>query len=320
MSTPGPLPATWAIASNEAVNTPTLGAELLTNGDFSAWTGDDPDGWTVGGEVGADPEVCEVGVGESHANCGGAGTGYANLYTSATANQPTLTQSVLTVNKWYFGEMVADTIVSGRPQLLVGGVGKDTTIPATVYVSAWAQSTSVVLRTFINTPADATIESVSVKELTLNTLFSSVETSTADVVAQVELDTIVDRCASGMVLNLDDVDNPQNFVLAYHNGTRAKLVKCVAGTNTTVIEAVTAYAAGANLVVVKDGTSYALYYNNAQVGATSTISDAGIISNTLHGMFSTYSGNQLDNFQCFPRGTNGEFWSLEEFTRNAGHD
>lgn len=35
--------------------------ELLTNGDFDDWTNDNPDSWTVTGEVGNDPEVTEVG-------------------------------------------------------------------------------------------------------------------------------------------------------------------------------------------------------------------------------------------------------------------
>ncbi len=50
---------------------------LVTNGDFAAWTGDNPDDWTVTGEVAADPECSEVGIGEGH---GGAGTGACNLF------------------------------------------------------------------------------------------------------------------------------------------------------------------------------------------------------------------------------------------------
>jgi len=36
--------------SNSYFNTPTLGSELITNGGFTAWTGDDPDGWDVSTE------------------------------------------------------------------------------------------------------------------------------------------------------------------------------------------------------------------------------------------------------------------------------
>ena len=53
-------------AGGKAYIVPTPGAELLTNGSFAAWTADNPDGWTVYGEVGADPEVSEVGAAEGH--------------------------------------------------------------------------------------------------------------------------------------------------------------------------------------------------------------------------------------------------------------
>ena len=83
--------------------------------------------------------------------------------------------------------------------------------------------------------------------------------------------------------------------------TIAQLVRCVAGVYTDIISASVTYAAGATLRVIKDGTSYSLYYNNIQVGTTQTISDAGIVDNTIHGLFSTYSGNTLDNLVIYPR-------------------
>ena len=67
------------------------GSELFANGDFSAWTADNPDGWTVLGESGSDPEVSQVGSGESH---GGSGSGSANFYSSATANEPRIVQAL----------------------------------------------------------------------------------------------------------------------------------------------------------------------------------------------------------------------------------
>ena len=56
-----------------------IGTELADNGCFDDWTTDNPDDWTVAGEVGNDPEVSEVGISESH---GGAGTGCCNLFTT----------------------------------------------------------------------------------------------------------------------------------------------------------------------------------------------------------------------------------------------
>ena len=63
----------WYASANKLYIVPQPGPELLTNGDFAAWTGDDPDGWTIGGEVGSDPMVTQVDPG------GGAGTGAAKF-------------------------------------------------------------------------------------------------------------------------------------------------------------------------------------------------------------------------------------------------
>ena len=57
-------------------------------------------------------------------------------------------------------------------------------------------------------------------------------------------------------------------------------------------------------MVVKDSNSVTLFYNNAKIGATQTVSDAGITSNTIHGIFDTY-GNSIDNFQVYPRDITG---------------
>lgn len=78
----------------------------------------------------------------------------------------------------------------------------------------------------------------------------------------------------------------------------------MAGTYTSVVSAAATYSAGAEIRVIKDGTAYRLYYNNALVG-TGTIADAGIISQTLHGIFSTYSGNTIDYVNIYSRGTDG---------------
>lgn len=72
------------------------GDELVTNGNFSSWSGDNPSGWTVTGESGSDPEVSETATNEVH---GGTGTGACNLYsTGATVS---IAQTILTVGTSY---------------------------------------------------------------------------------------------------------------------------------------------------------------------------------------------------------------------------
>lgn len=150
-----------------------------------------------------------------------------------------------------------------------------------------------------------------VKQITPSSLFASVTVSTPDVLAEAAV-TLTAGTQAGLVLNLDSAATPANFVIAYHNGTNCLLEKCVAGVYTTVISAAATYSAGAVLRVIKDGTAYRLYYNNALVG-TGTISDAGIVSNARHGLFSTYSGNSFDNFVVWARGTGGEYSALDSF-------
>ena len=67
---------------------PNLGVELLTNRTFTTWTADNPDGWTIIGEVGHDPEATERDPGQAHADTktvgGSATTYYADNYYQAT--------------------------------------------------------------------------------------------------------------------------------------------------------------------------------------------------------------------------------------------
>ena len=79
-----------------AFNPDTLGAELLTNGDFATWSGDNPSSWTVTGEVGADPAVSECGADELQ---GGSGTGAANFY--STSGDITISQLSLPIRTSY---------------------------------------------------------------------------------------------------------------------------------------------------------------------------------------------------------------------------
>jgi hypothetical protein len=139
----------------------------------------------------------------------------------------------------------------------------------------------------------------------------TVSASTADMLATVSIAAVSAGEKVGLVTNLDSVSNPQNYILSYHDGTNVKLDKVVAGSATGVISAETAFSANAELRVIKDGTTYRLYYNDTLIG-TATISDASIISNTRHGLFSTDASNTLDNFTLYARGTGNEYNILNQ--------
>lgn len=286
----------WSSASNKRSNDNTGGAELLTNGDFSAWTGDDPDGWTVTGEVASDPEVSEVGTGEGH---GGVGSGMLNLFSSATTGEPKILQAILTTGKFYKEVTVVDTVVSGF--ILSGdtGGGGVKVINSTGTKTKVWRALSTAWRAFISStvPTDITLASTSIVEVPIGELLDLVETGTLDVVARVNL-TITDATVGGIAVAWDSVSSPQNGLIVYVDRAQAKIRvdKWLAGAfSSNLIDQALTYGAGQIMEVHlsdsdADGT-YILrtYYNRGNKQET-TFSDGDIIGNTIHGLFGLVEG------------------------------
>lgn len=163
-------PGPWTtITVHISVFTQSLGAEILTNpGNPFTFTGDNPDGFTITGESGSDPEVSEVGAGETH---GGAGTGYVNLYSSATNFQPRITAS-LTAKLWY--EINIDMDVKNSGQIFIpnppGGLFDCRTNGDFGKIGHTANA-GFQLTTF-GVPADITFKTISIKSVTLNSAVS----------------------------------------------------------------------------------------------------------------------------------------------------
>jgi len=99
-----------------------------------------------------------------------------------------------------------------------------------------------------------------------------------------------------------------NYLIAYHDGTNAKLDKVVAGVTTNLISAAATYSAGAVVRAILSGTEARLFYNNAAVGSLAT---APASSATLHGLYTTDTTNSLDNAQTLARGTGNEYGGLD---------
>jgi hypothetical protein len=153
-------------ATSRVQETPaqTLGAELLTNGNFASWTTDNPDSWSITGEVASDPMITQVAPG------GGAGTGAARIVSSATAAQPAMSQSVMVAGSYYEFSLNIDTRVSGSVRMFdvtnatLGFIGSSTGIKRVI---GRAVSATVRIRGE-TTPVDVTVDDASVKLLTLN--------------------------------------------------------------------------------------------------------------------------------------------------------
>lgn len=273
--------STYTISSNKAINTPTQGSDLVVNGGFdtdSDWT--KGTGWTIG-------------------------SGVATKTAGAGAS---VSQTILTAGMWYF--ITYDlTVSAGSFFPIYGAITGKTRTTSASYIDANRASGTSMQMWGINTFA-GTLDNVTVKALTLSSLFSSVSVSSQNVLCSADL-TIMAGTQAGVVVCLDSTSSPANFLIGYHDGTNAILDKCVGGTYTNLISAAATYSAGATLTVVKDGNSVNLYYNNVLVGTTQTVSDAGIVSNTKHGLFSTYSGNTFDNFRVWDR--KSSYGTLDRF-------
>lgn len=115
---------------------------------------------------------------------------------------------------------------------------------------------------------------------------------------------------AGIVLRWVDANN---HVQARHTGTNAQLVKVVAGTPTTLVDAAATYVAGAEIRLVVEGQTFRLFYNNASVGTEQTIADAALASATLVGLRSTDTANTFDDFTCYARGSGGEYSALDAY-------
>jgi len=298
---------TWSVAAGKAVNTPTEGGELwdadaavFTSGTYS---------WVAYG-TNTIANVANELVITYVDNSNGA---YVLLRNSADLS------SDLTVGQWYICQFDAKEAGGDCVLNIYDGVG--TIISNTLTTSmitynnifkARSSTACNLVTASIGAGETVTLDNLSLKPLTLSSLFSSLSLSTQDVVASADL-TVVAGTQAGMVICLDSAASPANFLLSYHNGVNAILEKCVAGTYTTLISAAATYAANAAIVVHKDGTKVRLFYNNALIGTEQTVSDAGIINNKLHGKFSTYNGNTIDNLHIEARGNQGQYALIDRW-------
>lgn len=145
-----------------------LGSELVANGNFSAWTADNPSSWSVIGEAGTSA-IHQVGTGEDHT---GVGTGMCNIYKS-DANFPQIRQTILTVGSYYEMSVLIDKATSGTMALKdtssgAGGMNLVLTAAGQKRTNGYAGATSIALSVSTN-PGDFTMDNASVKLMTLNT-------------------------------------------------------------------------------------------------------------------------------------------------------
>lgn len=293
--------ATWTVESNEAKNTPTLGSEEYTNEDLEDWDDAETPTWWNHSHAGTST-VNREGV-EQH---GGTYCVRFDIDASNSVAQITKGIDVGDANEWLLVTHWAKSSIAGKTGAFNRFGWEGNNINRTL-TTDWVQyfeggrarldPAPNYFKSVIAPSSSLYWDDVSLKVLTLSTLFGSLQTTvSANIVAGVDVTLAHIGVPSGLVICLDDTGTPANFVIGYHNGYEIFLEKCVAGTYTTLIQSVTAYTPGATIQIVKSGTQVELWYDGNKIGATQTVSDVGIVDNTLHGLFSIYSENTLDNY------------------------
>lgn len=316
--------ATWTVSSNAAVNTPTLGLETFADPGLEAAY--------VAGLCGSLSKTGSPTVAESADVHGGSkaqeftGAALNNALVYAGGITPAL-GTIMEVSGWC--KRTAGSSGTCNIGIRESGVAN---ARIAITSAAYAQIRTQLRFTGVGTANLDLIElgaagfdtvimdDVSLKYLTLSSCIASLQTSTANVLASVDI--VYDpnlRTYSGLIVCLDSASNPQNYirVMIERASNTIKVDKCVGGTFTAVASTAFTYSSGAKLVVVKDSTSVTVYYNNAIIGSISTVSDVGIISNVLHGLFSTDVSNTFDNYAVRARGNGSEYAGLDKYIKGG---
>jgi hypothetical protein len=270
---------------------PSLGSELLTNGDMEI--GDPPTGWT--------PNSSSLSASvDSH-----SGSQSIQVLADSGQNGRAIQNiPVVSNNAWYMATVWAkrtagvNSIYLNIPSNVFPGDkirSEDPAVWSQIFKSFRTTGTSIGFYNQAYYDNTALYDDASVKPLVLSSLFSTTTEATVNKVVSTDV-TLTPGTQAGVVLNLDSEENPQNFVIAYHDGTNLIVEKCVNGTYTTLMSGAKTMVDGAVIRVAKNGNKYLASYNGDPTGEV-TVTDASIVDNTLYGLFSTYSGNTFSNFK-----------------------
>lgn len=289
---------TWSISGSKAINTPTEGSEGSTDGGMENWLSTtNLTSWTeqTAGTSTVNQESSSVHGGTYAVRYDIDGSGSQGRIFQST----NLAANIFHKLVWWSrgSDTVPKSSITGTALGLNNNPSRSLTASYQQFIANGLTTSAngqLILDSTSNASKSIYYDDVSIKPLTLASLFAVINCGRNDVIVKAYANAVTGTFI-GAVCALDNRINPQNFVVAWCTDTYARMVKFVAGTPTDVV-AVTAitYVAGAALEIRKSGTTFSLYYNSTLVGS-GTVSDTAIISNTWHGLFSCYAGNQFDS-------------------------
>jgi hypothetical protein len=299
----------WTIASNKVSNNPTLGAEVLTDpsleGNYTAGVCD----W-----------VADYGTPTMAQSADAKDGTKAQQFTATAFNDRACFYFFAGVAKtWYLYTVWVKRTAGASADCLVkveqnsgSAFHFEARINDAAYtqkkISYYSPGTGTIFPWLAIEQGAAGFSTVvadlgSFKPVTLADMFLTRPATQANVIVKADwtLDTLA-HTHCGIVARLDSTSAPLNYLLAVgsldKNGYQyLSLHKVVNGVLTTLIaKTYAAFSAGAYLELRCNGSTIKMYYNNAQVGTDQTVSDAGILNNTIHGVCSTDGGNKLNRF------------------------
>lgn len=294
--------ATWSVSGGKAINTPTLGAELF-DADAAVFTSGTYHWAAIGlntiANVGNALQVTYVN------NSGGAQLTLANSEDLS---------SDLTIGQWYTMTALVSVNLNSCSLLFGNYFASAVTISPTVITSTFyavSTNTMIIRQADMGAGQIVTVDNLSLRPVSLSELLSVSSLACADVLAGVAI-TSTYKNRVGLALNWDSAASPANGVIVTLVGAYVNVYKCVAGVWSVVSSTDFTYSAGARLVVQKNGSEYRTYYNNALI-KVDTIADAGILSNTFHGLFGTNGSHTFDDLAIYATGSSNEHSALDAF-------
>ena len=131
----------------------TVSTEKITNGDFSAWTNDNPDGWTISTDLSGGVESDDVKITED--------ANGARIYSTGTNIH--MTQNVMTIGATYEVTIVVHSVTTG--DITTQNLSSNLSINSAGTHTVTTTATATGFRIKRNFPVDMVISSVSVKEV-----------------------------------------------------------------------------------------------------------------------------------------------------------
>jgi len=268
---------THATDDNKAFSTIIPGADVIDDGDFGSSDGwDEGTGWAIAAGVATK--------------------------TAGTASDLGQTVDPLAAGTWY---RLTHKVANRTAGIITPKFG--TTPGVARSTNATFVETGVANGAAFDLSADASFDGdeddVVMQPLVLADLLQLTEQNRAFAFQPVKL-TIPDDTQAGVAACWDDWENPANGIIAYCNQVDAKiyLITYVAGVLAVVASAAFTYSAGTPVCLypIKDDlTVWNVKYDGNAIIKAATINDAGIISNTLHGLFLP-NGPYAEDYRSVP--------------------